>query len=282
MQDDNQNSQNNQDKDRIDEIDVELDDNQQQSSAKRPLYAQNTGQKKRIVLIVLGVVAGLALIGAAVYWWAAGSEADTQEEAAVEEVAEDEAASEREAPSLSPAEAAEIVTFNSETLELEFDHRRDWTVTESADGSRVTLSSPPVGYQTVDGEVPASQGVFTLSIQRGVPQAAQDAINNADAVLDSELIAYNEPTEMQRHYTNVSYAGRDGDLSFVIITGSAEYDAGEALSGTLPLGDDYYLIAGGFGEDPDGVLDFDYVPTSEADSQVVQQAIAVVESLKLY
>lgn len=268
------------DKDPIEEIDVELDD--QPKRGKQPLYdRKKKGGGKRILLIVAGIAAALLLSGGAVLGWMAMQSGDNGQETA-QETGDENSEPERQTPALNPQEAAELVTFKSDELNLEFQHRRDWTVTESADKTALTLVSPPVGYQTTGGAVPESRGVFTLKLKRGASQTERDAINNANAVRESELVAYDAPTEVQRHYTNISYAGREEDMLFVLVTGSEAYEPGDAVTGLALSGDNFFLIAGGFGEDADDTLGFDPVPPSEAGSQAVQQAIAIIKSLKLY
>jgi hypothetical protein len=268
------------DKDPVEEIDVELDD--QPKRGKQPLYdRKKKGSGKRTLLIVAGVVAALILTSGAVYGWMA-MRSDNSSEESTQETADENSEPQRQTPDLSPQEAAEMVTFKSDTLNLEFQHRRDWTVTESADKAAITLASPPVGYQTVGGAVPESRGVFTLKIKRGVNQTERDTINNATAIRESELVAYDAPTEVQRHYTNITYAGREDNFMFILVTGSEAYAPGDAISGLSLSSDNFYLIAGGFGEDADDMLQFDPVPSSEANSQTVQQAIAIIKSLKLF
>lgn len=264
--------------DSMDEIDVELEDQPAPKPQHSKYPAKKSGSRKRIVIIAIIAVAVLGLLGAA-YWWFSERDSEEQQPAASEQTEEEP---ERQAPDLSPEEAAQTVTFKSETLNLEFNHRRDWTVSESENKSEITLSSPPVAYSTVGGNVPAGQGVFTLKIGKGVPQAMQDTINGSNAVRDSKVIAYDEPTDAQRFYTNLSYAGVQEAFNFFIITGSVEYKTGDPLASTLAFSDEFYLIAGGYGEDPDNALAFDDVPTSQIDSQAVKQAVDIVKSLKIF
>lgn len=271
-----------QDNDPLEEIDLELDDRPPQKP-RRDIPRHSDGSKKRLIWIAVIAAAALALLGGAAYWWLA-VRGEEEQPAAAQNEQQQSAQPVRENPDLSPQEAAEIVTYKNDALKLELKHRRDWIVKESDDKTGITLMSPPIGYETQNGNVPEAQGVFTLHIRTGsVSEAGQETINGTAAVRDSKIIAYAEPTEAQRYYTNVSYAGQDGFLKFFIVTGSAEYKTEDILANTLPLSSaDYFLIAGGYGEDPDGTLEFDLVPADQIDSEVFKQAIAIVESLKLY
>lgn len=271
-----------QDKDPIDEINVELDDQPSPNTthSKYPIRNRGGGGKKRIILIVAVVVLALGLLAGAAYWFL-GRDDDTNEQTAVSEQTQEEPGNNR--PQLSPAEAAEPVVFKSDTLNLEFTHRKDWTVMESEDKSTLSVTSPAISYQTVDGNVPESAGVFTLKIGIGVSDAATQTINSAVAAKDSEVIAYDEPTEQQRFYTNLAYAGQNDNFSFLIVTGSSEYKAGDPLAGTLALSGSYYLIGGGYGEDPDNAFAFDPIaPELINQSAAPEQAVAIIKSLKIY
>lgn len=269
------------DKDPIDEINVELDDQPAPTTthSKYPVRNRGVGGKKRIILIVAAVALALGLLGGAAYWFLVRDD-DANEQSAVSEQIQEEPNNNR--PQLSPAEAAKPVVFKSDTLNLEFTHRKDWTVAESDDKSTISVASPPISYQTVDGSVPESKGVFTLKIGIGVSDAATQTINSAVAVKDSEVIAYDKPTEQQRFYTNLAYAGQDDNFNFLIVTGSSEYKAGNPLAGTLALSDSYYLIGGGYGQDPDNAFAFDPVATElMGQSSALEQAVAIVKSLKI-
>lgn len=267
-----------QEKDPLEEIDLELDD-----QPKRQPPRRHSGGNKRLIWIAVIAALAIALLAGAAYWWLAVRGQDETPAATNNQQQQPPAQPERQAPNLSPQEAAELVAYKSDALKLEVEHRRDWTVKENDDKTGITLMSPPIGYETQNGSVPETQGVFTLHIRTGsVPEAAQETINAAVAVRDSEVIAYAEPTEAQRYYTNVSYAGQDGFLQFFIVTGSTEYKAEDILANTLPLtSPDYFLIAGGYGEDTSGALEFDLVPATQIDTEAFKQAIAIVESLKI-
>jgi hypothetical protein len=178
-----------------------------------------------------------------------------------------------------PADPTPVV-FKSAKLNIEITHRKDWTLKEASDGT-ITLISPLASYAKADGS--AVTGPFTLKILKGVSDSMKTTIEKAIASRDSEVIGYKEPTEGQRFYTNISYAGKDKDsFNFFIVTGNTELKAGNAFAYSLALGNDFYLLAGGFGTDKTNSLNFDSADKGAAESETVREAIKVVESLKIY
>jgi adhesin isopeptide-forming family sspB-C2 type protein len=170
-------------------------------------------------------------------------------------------------------------TFKSAKLNIELTHRKDWTLKEATTGE-LTLTSPRISYTRVDGS--AGTGVFTMKIRKGVSEAMKATIDKAVAVRDSKVIGYTAPTEAQRYYTNVSYAGQEAAFNFFIVTGSTELKDGKPFAYMLTYDNDTFLIAGGYGTDKDSSLSFDAVPKTAIDSEALEQAIAIVESLKIY
>jgi type II secretory pathway pseudopilin PulG len=237
---------------------------------------QKPKRRKKLALLLSGVVLlGLLLAGGAYYWFVMRDDGQqpSQQTAAGQEQGEapDEAAS--TSPDPTPT------TYKSEAINVELTHRKDWKVQESGDGE-ITLTSPRISYTRVDGE--STSGVFTLKIRKGVPEAMQATINSAVAPRDSEVIAYVNPTEEQRQYTNLSYAGQENVFNFFVVTGNTEFKTGNAYNSVLPLGGEFYLIVGGYGSDDDGTLSFDAVPVDSMESTALTQAIDIVESLKIY
>lgn len=270
------------DQDPIQQIDVTLDDEPRKDTKRpRPSRHNRGGNTKKIVLILLAVIVGLAVVCGAAYWWFAVRDTGEETPVSLDQPNQQSQDTEETQPALDPQEAAKKITFKSSELALELTHRRDWLIAESDDKTAITLTSPDVSYQTVNGTVPEGRGVFTLKIQKGVPEVQSDAINALNAVKDSEVIAYDKPTDAQRFYTNISYAGLEDAFTTLIVTGSVEYKKGNPLANTLTLSGDFYLIAGGFGEDAENTLAFDHVPVSQIDSQTAKQAIDIIKSLRI-
>jgi hypothetical protein len=173
-------------------------------------------------------------------------------------------------------------SFKSTKLNIEFSHPANWTVKESADKEEVTVTSPNTAYTTKDGA--SKTGVFTLKFRNGViPEAMQATVHAAVAVKDSEVIGYAAPTESQRHYTNLSYGGKDSkNFGFVIVTGNVAYKAGQPFGTSINLIGSAYVFAGGYGADEADALAFDAVPVSSFATPTYEQALGIIKSLKLY
>lgn len=250
----------------------------------QPPQHLNTGRtarkfnKKRMVIIA-GAVAVALLIAAAAFFLlvnkkdSGNSRSDSnQQNSSVTNDVSDE-------PAMPAAEAAQLVTYKSTKMNIEITHRKDWKVKEATDRTQLTLTSPKVTYQTADGT--SKQGVFTLKIGTGATDVEQKTLDDAKIVKDSLLIGYDAPTESQRHYTNVSYAGEDTAFQFFIVTGSQALKSGAPL-GVL-IGDADFLIAGGFGADAHSTLSFDSVdPATVEQNTGYEQALAIVKSLKVF
>lgn len=235
-------------------------------------------RKKRLLIIVAAATAGLLLAGAAIWFFVLRKPAPKQAAQTSESTNQTNQAEDLPAPT--PADSTPV-TFKSTKLNLELTHRKDWTLTENADGELV-LTSPRTTYSRIDGT--AGAGVFTVKIRKGATEAMKATIEKSVAARDSEVIGYTSPTESQRHYTNVSYAGVDKgeSFSFFIITGSTEIKAGKPFAYMLAFDSESYLFVGGYGEDKDGSLSFDAVAKSDIESTSKEQAIDIIESIKLF
>ncbi len=241
------------------------------STGKRP-----PAPKKPIGLIVLIVVVVLA-IGGGVYWLAAGHKsktpAKTTAPAATAPKTHDDGVA---------ADASGNKTYKSTTLNIQFTYPHDWTMSQNADKSEVTLTSPQVTYTKKDGT--STQGVFLLRLRNGViPDATVANIQNAVATQDSLVIAYTAPVAAQRQYTNISYGGNATNTIFFMVTGSTAFKTGQTFGGNIDLNGSAYVFAGGFGNDANDTLAFDPVPASSfTASDSYQQAVKIIESMQIY
>jgi hypothetical protein len=232
------------------------------------------GDKKRLLIIAGGVVIALAVAGLLFFMLTGkdGKKDSNQQNQSTTSEESDE-------PTMPEAEAAQLVPYKSTKMNIEVAHRKDWKIKEASDRNQLVLTSPKVTYQSKDGE--SKQGVFTLKVGMGATDIEQERLDAAKIVKDSLLIGYDAPTESQRHYTNVSYAGEDESFQFMIVTGSQALKAGVPL-GVL-IGDADFLIIGGFGADAQNTLAFDSVdPATIEQNTAYEQALAIVKSLKVY
>jgi hypothetical protein len=235
---------------------------------------QAADRKKRLLFIAGGAVLLLLLAGAG-YWLFLRDKSPAQTQTAGNAQGQNQQA--EEVP-VTPADSTPV-SFKSTKLNIELTHRKDWTLKEGSDGE-VTITSPRISYARSDGK--AATGVFTVKVRKGVPEAMQTTIEKAVAARNSEVIAYAAPTDQQRQYTNLSYAGQKDIFNFFVVTGNTDLKAGNAFAYTLQMDADFYLIVGGYGSDPGNTLAFDAVPAVSMDSTALEQAIDIVESLKIY
>lgn len=242
--------------------------------------AQKKGPSKKL-LIIIAIVMGVLLLGAGAFFLLTK---DKKEDTTTNQTSQQQQTEEDEEPTLPPAEAAVPQTYKSEALNIELTHRKDWTLTEDAEKKLITITSPKFTIQTSNE---SKKDVFTLKIGFGATEEAQENIDNAKAVRDSLLIGYDAPTEAQRHYTNITYAGPPGDDStlfeFFIVTGSVAFKTGVPLSGGVVINSGDFLIAGGFGKDAQNQLTFETIPAAELEQYTAyEQAVNIVKSLKVY
>jgi uncharacterized protein YpmB len=250
------------------------------SGATQPAHmthaAKRQANKRKKLIIIGAIAAGLLMVLAAVWFFVLRN-------ASPAKPAQTTAKSQANKPVESlpnPQTSATPATFKSTPLNIEITHRQDWTRKEDKQTGEITLTSPRISYSRLDDT--AGSGVFTLKIRKGITEPMQAAIEKAVAVRDSEVIAYANPTESQRYYTNVSYAGQEEAFNFFIVTSSTALKAGNPFAYMLVLNDETYLIAGGYGTDKDGALSFDAVPKTAIDSEAMTQAIDIVESIRIF
>ena len=171
-------------------------------------------------------------------------------------------------------------TFKSTSLNIEFTYPGSWRLRENTDKTQLMLTSPTVAYQKGGA---STEGVFTLKMRTGiVPQAMQTTIQNTSAVKKSEVIAYSQPTDQQRAYTNLSFGGKGSTMSLLMVTGGAEFNVGDSFT-SLDMQGAFYLFAGGYGSDPNDTLSFDGLPVASfTGTSAYQQAVKIIESVKVY
>jgi hypothetical protein len=252
--------------------DLDLD----KPAAHTPHFKQPKTGKTKKWLIIGSIIAVLGLGGAA-YWML------SKDEAPAKQTTNTTTQPKTSQPDLNaPDPNATSKTFKSTKLNVEFNYRSDWTLKETGDQAEVILTSPGVTYTTQDGA--SAEGVFTLKMRNGViPDAMQETVLDTVAVKDSEVIGYDQPTEAQRHFTNVSFGGPDANnFGFFIVSGSIAYKAGQVFGSQIDLSGNAYLFAGGYGIDAADALDFEPVAAASFDTEAYQQALAIIKSLRIY
>lgn len=245
-------------------------------AAQEPHHAtrrERRNRKKKIIFIAGGAVLALLLLGWLSWFFLAGDSGQQKTPVAASGQQQTQ-----DTPTPEPADPTPVV-FKSTKYNIELTHRKDWTLKEASSGE-ITITSPRTSYTRTDGK--PTTGVFTFKFRVGVPDPMKATIEKAVAARDSEVIAYDDPPETQRYYTNLSYAGQKDVFNFFIVTGNTALKAGNAFAYTLVMDNDFYLLTGGYGTDKDGTLSFDSVPPSAIDGPAAQQAIAIVKSLKIF
>ena len=171
--------------------------------------------------------------------------------------------------------------YKSAKLNLQFTTRRDWAVKEDIAASQVTVTSPPTTY--TDGNGNSANGTFVLKFTSQTPEDATQTIQNGKAILPSEVIAYSAPTDAQRVYTAISYAGDNDKVSYFVVTGATSFKAGDSL-GAVFIGDGSLMIVGGFsGANTGKFINFQPVAKDQFTSTSgYLQALDIVKSLKVF
>lgn len=242
----------------------------------RAVEPSQPGNSRKKLFIIIGIVVLVLLLAGGAYALLSGKQSeDTPQNTANT----NQQSQQPEEPATPKATGPQ--TFKSSQLNMEFTYPEDWTMRENTDKTVITLTSPQTTYQKKDGS--STTGVFTLKLRNGlVPAAMKPNIQNAVAMKDSEIIAYTSPTEQQRQYTNVSFAGNGPNATFFIVTGGVAFKAGEAFGSNIDLEGSVYLFAGGYGADSGDALAFDAVPKATFEGPAYQQALGIIKSLKIY
>ncbi|HLG90969.1 MAG TPA: hypothetical protein VI336_02295 [Candidatus Saccharimonadales bacterium] len=129
----------------------------------------------------------------------------------------------------STAPTAEKITtetkkFESASFKLSFDYPGNWAASED-NPEEVTVLSPGVKLKSVDGKDVTGQIYFRIRAKGQPLQGFENG--NAVAVLDSQKIAYTNPTQVQRASTYISflrYADNTQGLDAIYISGDLGYE----------------------------------------------------------
>jgi lipopolysaccharide export system protein LptC len=181
----------------------------------QPIKDQKRKSKRRwtVVLVILLLVA----IGAGVYFFvpkpkptpAPASETPQQQTEQVPRTTETE-------------------TYTSDELKLSFQHLTSWAVDDQTDGL-IKVSSPVVKLKdATNQEVDAKVVVTFMSAGSEVP--LYENSQGLAALMDSEKITYDAPTQTQRGQTYISFGGlTPAGLDAVFVTGNSGYKKGQMI-----------------------------------------------------
>jgi hypothetical protein len=194
-------------------------DYQKPQKPRNPIWGKlKPGRKLGIGLAILVLVAALAAGG---YWFYKNRKSDNKPE----QTAQTNQTSTEAAAGIS----GEIETFESTNFNLSFDYPADWTASEDS-AEEISVLSPGLKLKGADGKDVTGQIYFRISA-KGQPLQGFES-GNAIAVLDSQKIAYANPTQAQRASTYISflrYADNSQGLDAVYITGDLGYETDQDI-----------------------------------------------------
>lgn len=175
---------------------------------------------------------------------------------------------------------AELKTYKSDILSVEFEHPADWTVTEKDKGLRI--ESPTIDYTSEQGP---TSGKFRIYMRQGSRTVDGKYIGQGIVIGPSEKLVYAEPTIGQRKETKLTLFGfgDSSNFAYFLITSNYDLKKDDRLAPNFAQEADAFLIAGGFSK-PDLAEDLNFVrmPLDSISNDVYQQAIDVLKSLKVF
>jgi hypothetical protein len=168
-------------------------------------------RKLGIWLLIVVLIAGLAAGG---YWFIKSRKSSNKP-----------AESSQAAKSAAPAQTITTETkhYDSDSFKLSFDYPGNWTATDD-NPDEIKVLSPDLKLKGTDGADVTGQILFRIRA-KGQKLPRLDS-GDAVAILDSEKIAYTQPTEVQRASTYISflrYADNTEGLDAIYITGDLGY-----------------------------------------------------------
>ena len=169
-------------------------------------------KKLGLSLLIIVLLAGLAAGG---YWFFKNRKSSDKQ-----------AETSQTAKTAAPAQTitTETKKYDSENFKLSFDYPGNWTASED-NSEEIKVLSPDLKLKGTEGNDVTGQILFRVRAS-GQKLPGLDS-GNAVAVLDSEKIAYAQPTEVQRASTYISflrYADNTEGLDAIYITGDLGYD----------------------------------------------------------
>lgn len=193
-----------------------------------PDYHQDKGRAKRVFLYSLVTILILGAAAAA-YWF--GFHKKTPAKSANQQTN-----SSTQQSSTQPASQIDSTTkhYDSANFSLGIDYPANWTLTDNG-GGKMTIVSPALQLKGATGQTVS--GKITLLITPKGQNLSDFSAGSAIAVMDSEKIAYTQPTQTQRANTYLSFLrfATDADtnaMDGIYITGDAGYQKGQYIPKT--------------------------------------------------
>lgn len=233
--------------------------------------------KKRLFIIVGGVIAVLVVLGAAWKLIPSKDQLDNPTPQTSQDTQKQTTTSRNE----DVPESTKTKDYSNGFLGLKLKYADTWTVSEAENGVR--LESPTFTYTSQNKG--AVSGNFRVYIRKGARQQDGKYIGRGYAIQPSEKLAYSEPAPGQLAETNLTLFGLDEptDFGFFMIAGNYSLQKGDTLGPDYGKEQETYIIAGGF-SDPSltddlatNTVDPNVLPTSRA----YKQGLDIVKSLSL-
>ncbi|HTE57571.1 MAG TPA: hypothetical protein VK694_02420 [Verrucomicrobiae bacterium] len=186
-----------------------------------PVKAQKKKRKIKGIIFIALVV--LVAIGAAMYFLVLRRQSTPSQ-----------GSGQPSAPQQQPVESVDEELSEhlvSQDIQMSIDHPKTWQKDDATQG-QLTLQSPAAQITTSDGSKKSGKVLITIvTAGSTVPKFANPT---GKAVVDSQKIAYAQPSQSQRKETYLSFAGFDGStgVDAVYITGDAGYKKGQDIPKT--------------------------------------------------
>lgn len=187
-----------------------------------PVKAQKKKRKIKGIIFIALVV--LAAIGAGVYFLVL-----RKQPAPSSQNSNQQAATQQQPVESVDEELSEHLV--SQDIQLSIDHPKTWQKDDSTQGL-LTLQSPAAQITTSDGSKTSGKVTITIvTAGSAVPKFAKPV---GKAAVDSQKIAYAQPSQSQRKETYLSFVGFDGStgVDAIYITGDAGYKKGQDIPKT--------------------------------------------------
>jgi hypothetical protein len=182
-----------------------------------PKYRKKSKVKRIISILIILIILGV--LGAFGYKWYSHRNTSAKKTSTA-----------TEQPQAKPA--AKTKHYDSVNFSLGFDYPEDWTVTDQDGSGVLTIKSPTTELTDANGQ--KTTGNIALIIRNKQQKLSEFDAGNATAALDSEKIAYKQPTQTQRGSTYISFlqyakTTASGALDGIYVTGDNGYKALQAV-----------------------------------------------------
>lgn len=178
----------------------------------------------RKLVIAAAILILLAALGGGGYWFVKNRQSDNRPAGTSQTTQNTTAAAEKI--------TTETKKYESVNFKLSFDYPGDWTASED-NSEEISVLSPDLKLKDMDGQDVTGQILLRIRAKGQKLQPLEG--NSITAVLDSEKIAYTNPTQVQRASTYISFlrfSDNAEGLDGIYITGDLGYEKGQNVPAT--------------------------------------------------